>query len=310
MAEGVRAGFEAEVVPSFEPSNDRNSNQMNVKKKNKRPNKPSVVTLEQIITEKLRIGNERKQESNQKSSKVNKSSRSDKQSCLGLNALDSSVPSKKRGKEREIPKPKRPTTLKKIITDEKSGKNISEPDLDLFGNSLDSSENFRDLQSLNKKLIHNKSYREYCDQRLGLEIDRLVIRLLQDLVLFQDRMFLRDPIKAQIRRRLCFGFKEVTKYAKINKLKLLVIAPDIEKIESKGGLDDCLSNLIALCNINECPIVFALSRQTLGSTCKKKGIVSCVGVLNYDGTQVFIDTSIHCFINCSIALTIDHHLKN
>ena len=270
---------------------DNCRNRKTINKINKKPNKPSIVTLEQIISEKLKLDNSPKQESNQKSAKAAKSPRKNQNNNFGLNALDSSAPTRKRGKERETPKPKRPTAIKKIINSErseKSDRNVKNDGQTDPNDLTDStpSDTCADLDALNKKLIHNKSYRDYCQQRLSQDIDELVTNLLTDLVMFQDRMFSRDPVKAQIRRRLSFGFKEVTKYAKINKLKLLVIAPDIEKIESKGGLDDCLSNLIDLCKINDCPIVFALNRQRLGITCKKKGFVSCVGVLNYDGTQV------------------------
>ena len=250
--------------------------QMSSSRSVKKKGKPSALTLERLITEKLRIESNPKKESKNANQKK---SRKEEKTSIAPNLLDSSAPTRKRGKEREVPKPKKPTTLKKIIINEKSDKNSKPEENELSRQQLS-------LEELNNRLIHNKKYREYCGQRLTEEVDKSVISLLTDLVSFQDRMYLRDPLKAKIRKRLCFGFNEVTKYAKLNKIKLLVIAPDVEKIESRGGLDDYLSTLINICDQNAIPIVFALNRRRLGIVCKKKGSVSCVAVLNCDGTQV------------------------
>ncbi|CAG2170583.1 unnamed protein product, partial [Oppiella nova] len=238
--------------------------------------KPSVLTLQQFITEKLKIDDKSPKPSQKTSSTHPKKVQTHE---TPHNTLDSSAPTRKRGKERENPKAKKPTTLKRIINKERDGL------VETQDSSLRSCDGSHDLETINKKLLHTKAYREYCCQRLTQSIDQLVVNLLSDLVLFQDRMFSKDPIKAKTRKRLTFGFNEVTKYANINKIKLLVIAPDIEKIESRGGLDDSLSALISITQNNGIPIVFALNRYKLGRICKKKGYVSCVGVLNYDGSQ-------------------------
>ena len=53
-----------------------------------------------------------------------------------------------------------------------------------------------------------------------------------------------------------------------------------------GGLDDVLNTIIALCQEQNIPVVFALGRQALGKALNKKVPVSVVGVFSYDGAQV------------------------
>lgn len=265
------------------------------KSKSSSPKKPSNLTLEQFIIEKLR--NEAENISLNNSKKVLKLKKKNELNETPVNSLDSSAPNRRRGKQREIPKPKKPTTLKKIIIKEKTGLNDEsiEENSDKNNENEEKKDNKQlintekaenhDLNDINRKILHCRAFREYCFQCLNQEIDNFLVNLLSDLVVFQDRMFSKDPIKAKAKKRLCFGLREVTKYAKVNKVKLLIIAPDIEKIETKGGLDDTLNSLFKIVDINKTPIVFGLTRKGLGITCKKKGFISCIGILNYDGSQ-------------------------
>jgi selenocysteine insertion sequence-binding protein 2 len=65
-------------------------------------------------------------------------------------------------------------------------------------------------------------------------LDSAVKLLLKDIVKFQDRVYHRDPVKAFARRRYVVGFREVMKYLRLKKLKLIVIAPDLEVAKQKG----------------------------------------------------------------------------
>jgi selenocysteine insertion sequence-binding protein 2 len=58
--------------------------------------------------------------------------------------------------------------------------------------------------------------------------------LLKDIIKFQDRLYHRDPVKAFAKRRYVLGFREVMKYLHLKKLKLIVIAPDLEVAKQKG----------------------------------------------------------------------------
>ncbi|XP_025019913.1 selenocysteine insertion sequence-binding protein 2-like isoform X2 [Python bivittatus] len=133
--------------------------------------------------------------------------------------------------------------------------------------------------------IHSKRFREYCNQVLSKEIDECVTLLLQELVSFQERIYLKDPIKAKAKRRLVMGLREVTKHMKLSKIKCVIISPNCEKIQSKGGLDEALYNVIAMAREQEIPFVFALGRKALGRCVNKLVPVSVVGIFNYSGAE-------------------------
>ncbi|XP_028926313.1 selenocysteine insertion sequence-binding protein 2-like isoform X4 [Ornithorhynchus anatinus] len=133
--------------------------------------------------------------------------------------------------------------------------------------------------------IHSKRFREYCNQVLSKEIDECVTLLLQELVSFQERVYQKDPVRAKTRRRLVMGLREVTKHMKLSKIKCVIISPNCEKIQSKGGLDEALCNVIAMAREQEIPFVFALGRKALGRCVNKLVPVSVVGIFNYSGAE-------------------------
>ncbi|XP_048749684.2 selenocysteine insertion sequence-binding protein 2-like isoform X3 [Ostrea edulis] len=268
---------------------------------------------------------------------------------LGHNLLDASAPVK-RGKERENPKPKKPSSLKKVILKEREEKKkmrlledaesanngvtlgigvVSGNESDLSQDAVSSKGSVVDYTgtgtpasndlspisqtspinmsplspgvspqnsevnspiagTIGKEVrmkIHSRRFREYCNQVLNKDLDNCCTRLLQDLVRFQDRMYHKDPVKAKTKRRIVLGLREVTKHLKLKKIKVVIISPNLEKIQSKGGLDDALNNILNLCNEQNVPFVFALGRRALGRACAKLVPVSVVGIFNYSGTE-------------------------
>ncbi|XP_041042287.1 selenocysteine insertion sequence-binding protein 2-like isoform X4 [Carcharodon carcharias] len=256
------------------------------------------------------------------------------------NPLDSSAPLVKRGKQREVPKAKKPTSLKKIILKEREErkqrrlleeKGLVPSSCDMFAQALvldqnasldtqngtaelnDSTEDLDDsapsshtqnLQSLsetpktpeetwtesvlmnpNRPKIHSRRFREYCSQVLSKEVDNYVTDLLKELVRFQDRLYQKDPIKAKKKRRVVMGLREVLKHLKLKKLKCVIISPNCERIQSKGGLDDALHMIIEVAREQEIPFVFALNRKALGRCVNKAVPVSVVGIFSYDGAE-------------------------
>ncbi|XP_078252247.1 selenocysteine insertion sequence-binding protein 2-like isoform X1 [Rhinoraja longicauda] len=260
------------------------------------------------------------------------------------NPLDSSAPLVKRGKQREIPKAKKPTSLKKIILKEREERkqrrlleekglipsscgitsaqesrtlildqnvtldtqkelaelNDSTEDLT---NSTSSSpcqklQPFSDtpknpeeiwtksiLPNPSHQKIHSRRFREYCSQVLSKEVDTYVTDLLKELVRFQDRLYQKDPIKAKKKRRIVMGLREVLKHLKLKKLKCVIISPNCERIQSKGGLDEALHTIIEVAREQEIPFVFALNRRALGRCVNKAVPVSVVGIFSYDGAE-------------------------
>ncbi|NXO15339.1 SEBP2 protein, partial [Oriolus oriolus] len=244
------------------------------------------------------------------------------------NPLDSSAPLVKKGKQREVPKAKRPTPLKKIILKEREQRkqqhlleqkaapkdegnicqtagNIIEdktllqdsqaavpvtqeaegfPENTGIKESKESSVTSKQLTTTLPK-IHSRNFRDYCSQVLSKEVDSCVTDLLKELVRFQDRLYQKDPVKAKIKRRLVMGLREVLKHLKLKKLKCVIISPNCEKIQSKGGLDETLHNIIDCACEQNIPFVFALNRKALGRCVNKAVPVSVVGIFSYDGAQ-------------------------
>ncbi|XP_075787994.1 selenocysteine insertion sequence-binding protein 2 isoform X2 [Pelodiscus sinensis] len=254
------------------------------------------------------------------------------------NPLDSSAPLVKKGKQREVPKAKKPTSLKKIIlkereqrkqhlleqeavpkddgdtvhqceesaTEDQTHSQDTSTDLveDVPITSVavaqirtevfleheeltDSTESTSTLTQLNSSLpkIHSRKFRDYCSQVLSKEVDSCVTDLLKELVRFQDRLYQKDPVKAKTKRRLVMGLREVLKHLKLKKLKCVIISPNCEKIQSKGGLDETLHAIIDCACEQNIPFVFALNRKALGRCVNKAVPVSVVGIFSYDGAQ-------------------------
>ncbi|XP_014445584.1 selenocysteine insertion sequence-binding protein 2 isoform X2 [Tupaia chinensis] len=252
------------------------------------------------------------------------------------NPLDSSAPLMKKGKQREVPKAKKPTSLKKIILKERqerkqqrlqenaaspalasdgapdveSGDDDQVPEAEPTGpRAVDElasctpaiedqpeeplgTEQQRDTGAYplapehpGLPKIHSRRFRDYCSQMLSKEVDACVTDLLKELVRFQDRMYQKDPVKAKTKRRVVLGLREVLKHLKLKKLKCVIISPNCEKIQSKGGLDDTLHTIIAYACAQNIPFVFALNRKALGRSLNKAVPVSVVGIFSYDGAQ-------------------------
>ncbi|NWR90155.1 SEBP2 protein, partial [Furnarius figulus] len=237
------------------------------------------------------------------------------------NPLDSSAPLVKKGKQREVPKAKRPTPLKKIILKEREQrkqqhlleqKAAPKDEENVCQSAENSTENETLLQdcqaavpviqaadgflentgikeskegSMTSKQLNPKLFNLYCSQVLSKEVDSCVTDLLKELVRFQDRLYQKDPVKAKIKRRLVMGLREVLKHLKLKKLKCVIISPNCEKIQSKGGLDETLHNIIDCACEQNIPFVFALNRKALGRCVNKAVPVSVVGIFSYDGAQ-------------------------
>ncbi|KAL6037976.1 hypothetical protein STEG23_018675 [Scotinomys teguina] len=253
------------------------------------------------------------------------------------NPLDSSAPLTKKGKQREIPKAKKPTSLKKIILKErqerlqqrlqenavsltvangdtqdvensandqapkqghstgpeKTEESVSStPEIEGESEEPTGTEFKRDQEACHPApdsatfpKIHSRRFRDYCSQMLSKEVDACVTGLLKELVRFQDRMYQKDPVKAKTKRRLVLGLREVLKHLKLKKLKCVIISPNCEKTQSKGGLDDTLHTIIDCACEQNIPFVFALNRKALGRSLNKAVPVSVVGIFSYDGAQ-------------------------
>ena len=83
------------------------------------------------------------------------------------------------------------------------------------------------------------------------------------MVRFQDRQHAENPIKAKARRRYVVGLREIKKFMTVKKITMLLLAPDVEQMQSKGGLDDIISELIKLAKENEVSITLFRNKRIM-----------------------------------------------
>lgn len=104
--------------------------------------------------------------------------------------------------------------------------------------------------------IHSRRFREYCNQVLDASLDQNIIKLIESVKRKQDKKIKENRLKleqdafskmsfglnpyqnppVEVKKSIVMGLREVTKHAKAGNLKLVVIAPNLEKVKSKGGL--------------------------------------------------------------------------
>ncbi|XP_015598918.1 selenocysteine insertion sequence-binding protein 2-like [Cephus cinctus] len=137
----------------------------------------------------------------------------------------------------------------------------------------------------NYQLKYSKKFREYCTNILTQGLNESSEKFLAEIVRLQRKLYERDNIKGKCKRRYYAGIKETEKHIELKKVKFVMIAPDLEKVEIEGGLDESIYKLIGTCRKHDVPFCFALGKRKIGYHTHKKGCVSCIGVANYSGAE-------------------------
>ena len=159
--------------------------------------------------------------------------------------------------------------------DQLEGSESNDDDLEQAEDTEEVADLKRQLTSLPfENKIHSARYREYCKQVITQDFNQKVTQLLKKLWGFHLRQLAKDPAGASRKKRLVFGLREVLKSLKKSlksvttvgmnrRLKCVVITPDLQKIESEGGLDD-LVNEIVTCSLElNVPVVYALNKRKM-----------------------------------------------
>ena len=71
--------------------------------------------------------------------------------------------------------------------------------------------------------------------------------------------------------------------ARRKELKCVIMAPNVEDIQSRGGLNEYQISISTYCKENNIPLLICLTRTSLGKAMGKKMPLSVVGVLDYSG---------------------------
>jgi ribosomal protein L7Ae-like RNA K-turn-binding protein len=127
--------------------------------------------------------------------------------------------------------------------------------------------------------------REYVLQVLTQDLDVAIQELLEKLVFYYQRKK-SENTKKKVTKRYVKGFKECLKRCKDGSLKLLVIAPNIEKVEGEGGLDSMVNELIEECRKNSICVVFGMTMRNLGAVIINSAtLLAVVGVIDYTSAE-------------------------
>ncbi|KXJ69896.1 hypothetical protein RP20_CCG025481 [Aedes albopictus] len=133
-----------------------------------------------------------------------------------------------------------------------------------------------------EKTLHCRMFRTYCDHLITDELRDLAENVVTKLFQFQSNAYGKNPIKAVSNKRYCVGFNEVLKHLETRKIKLVLIAPDLEPNDS---IDQLVERVKVVCRQARVPYVFAIKRRKLGFHLMKKVPVSCLGIISYDGVD-------------------------
>lgn len=147
-----------------------------------------------------------------------------------------------KGKVREVPKLKRSSELKKNILLSRNIRRENWASKEPFEKIEDTSSSNdseiecgknivaipQTIERMNEHSEFSRKFRPYCDNKITKELCEVTENLLRDIFRFQDRAYNKNQIKARAHKRLVVGFKETQRQLDIGKIKLIVIAPDLE----------------------------------------------------------------------------------
>ncbi|XP_014606950.1 PREDICTED: uncharacterized protein LOC106788308 [Polistes canadensis] len=132
---------------------------------------------------------------------------------------------------------------------------------------------------------YSTNFREYCNNLVTLSLNESLDKFLSEIRRLQSKLYGRDKNKGKYKRRYYSGLKEVQKHVILKKVRFVVIAPDIEKIMSAGGLNEEVDKLLEMCRKNKTVYCFGLRRRKLGYYAHGNGFVSCIGISNYANAE-------------------------
>lgn len=127
--------------------------------------------------------------------------------------------------------------------------------------------------------------RQAADGETLIEIEKLTTDMLTGLKTFQDQQFQRNEIKARVRQRMYFGLREAFKYVISSKIRMLLLARDLEPGPGSAGLDQLVNDLLDKAQANCVPVVCALTRKKLQRLTHKPSKVACVAIVDPSGKE-------------------------
>ena len=128
------------------------------------------------------------------------------------------------------------------------------------------------------KVPNSGESREYAKRIDDDSVVPLLFEMLGELMRLQIRA--KDNKNAKARRRLVMGLREVCRGIRAKKVKMIVMANNLDKY---GALDVKLQEILDLAKEHELPVIFELNKRKIGKALGKTIKVSVVGIENADG---------------------------
>jgi len=129
--------------------------------------------------------------------------------------------------------------------------------------------------------------REYVNMELTPELEESVTEMLFTL----RTLRMQELGLGQKSRRYAVGFREVGRLVTQKAVQCLIVAPDVER--TGGALEDKISQLVAQCEGQNVPVVYALSRRQLGRAVMKNVTVSVLAIEDVRGANEIFSRMLH-----------------
>ena len=125
-----------------------------------------------------------------------------------------------------------------------------------------------------------KPMREYVDMSMDddektFQLEQLVVALILKLKQLYFNRKTKQPKGKMLRnneavkKRYIIGMHEVMQKLKVDEIKMIVLATDLEKVDLERGIDEVINNIASICRAKGVPLVFAFSRYRLGCLAKQ-----------------------------------------
>ena len=130
------------------------------------------------------------------------------------------------------------------------------------------------------KIPNSVPSRSYAAKLNDPEALPLLTEMLGKLMQFQIKS--KDDSNARARRRLVMGFREAARGLRANKVKMVVMANNLDEY---GAIDGKTEEILQLCRDKEIPTFFEFNKRTLGKALGKSIKIGIVAVQNADGAH-------------------------
>ena len=127
--------------------------------------------------------------------------------------------------------------------------------------------------------------RNYVDNAISQELDEAVTQLLKKLQSYQQKLKTHQPLRTKARQRYVVGLKQALKGLDRNRVKLCILAPDLEPVRGESVLDKLCRKVAETCAAQAVDYVYALSTSRLRAVLSMpaKSVASCVAIYSAEG---------------------------